>query len=46
MQKWKCLLEFVTFMDKDMRLNVFCVEDAHACVTAPDRASLYTNALT
>ncbi len=23
-----------------------CFEDAHACVTAPDRASLYTNALT
>ncbi len=30
----------------DRKLNVFCTEDAHACVTAPDRASLYTNVLT
>ncbi len=30
----------------DRKLNVFCTEDTHACVTAPDRASLYTNALT
>ncbi len=40
MQKWKCSRESVTLIDKD------CAEDAHACVTAPDRASLYTNALT
>ncbi len=30
----------------DRKLNVFRTEDAHACAPAPDRASLYTNALT
>ncbi len=35
------------YFDKyDCKLNVFCAEDAQVCVTAPDRASLYTNALT
>ncbi len=42
MQKWKYLHEFVTFIYKDMykdrKLNVFCTEDAHACVTAPEQA--------
>ncbi len=47
MQKWKYSRESVTFIDKDMTVNCicFCIEDTHACDTAPDRASYYANAL-
>ncbi len=46
MQKWKCLRESVTFIDKDMAINgTFCTEDAQASVKEPDRASHYANAL-
>ncbi len=47
-KKWKCSRELLTFIYKDMTIyiNFFCAEDTHACVTAPDRASHYTKALT